>query len=222
MRLARRGHRRLLSIGDAICEVRQNKPDYIYVGTSVALAFGLYGHLLGRHADHLAELSETDPLTGLSNARRLFNNLDVELARVRRYREPLALLLVDLDGLKSINDRHGHHAGDEAIRRLADVIRSQLRETDTGARWGGDEFAVLAPNTGERAALALAERIRVLIPATSAEWSLTGSFGVATIDPGADGEVDDAATLMRAADAALYEAKQRGRNRVVTAPTHPR
>jgi diguanylate cyclase (GGDEF)-like protein len=202
-------------------EVRQNKRDYIYVATSVALAFGLYGHVLGRHADHLAELSETDPLTGLANARRLFHDLDVELTRVRRYREPLALLLVDLDGLKSINDRHGHHAGDEAIRRLGDVIRSQLRETDTGARWGGDEFAVLAPNTGERAALALAERIRVLIPTISTRWSLSGSFGVATIDPGAEGEVDDAATLMRAADAALYQAKQRGRNRVVTAPTHP-
>jgi diguanylate cyclase (GGDEF)-like protein len=210
-----------MSITDAMDEIRQNRPDYIYVGTSVAAAFALYGNLLGRHADELAELSETDPLTGLSIARRLFNNLDVELARVRRYREPLALLLVDLDGLKSINDRHGHHAGDDAIRGLGDVIRSQLRETDTGARWGGDEFAVLAPNTGEAAALALAERIRTLIPTTSTRWALTGSLGVATIDPGTDGDVDDAATLMRAADAALYEAKQRGRNRVVKAATHP-
>jgi diguanylate cyclase (GGDEF)-like protein len=210
-----------LSIGGAMAEIRQNRQDYIYVATSVSLAFGLYGHLLGRHADRLAELSETDPLTGLSNARRLFSRLDAELARVRRYREPLALLLVDLDGLKSINDRHGHHAGDEAIRGLGDVIRAQLRETDTGARWGGDEFAVLAPNTGEPAALALAERIRALIPTISARWSLTGSLGVATIDPGAAGDVDDAATLMRAADAALYEAKQRGRNRVVKASTHP-
>lgn len=144
VRLARRGHWRSLSIGDAMVEIRQNRPHYIYVAASVTLAVGLYGHLLGRHADRLAELSETDPLTGLSNARRLFDRLDAELARVRRYREPLALLLVDLDGLKSINDRHGHHAGDEAIRGLGDVIRSQLRETDTGARWGGDEFAVLS------------------------------------------------------------------------------
>jgi len=220
-RLARRRHWRSLSIGDAIGEIRRNRPDYIYVGTSVAIAFGLYGHLLGRHADQLAALSETDPLTGLSNARGFFSRLDDELARVRRYRRPLALLLVDLDGLKSINDRHGHLAGDEAIRGLGDVIRSQLRETDTGARWGGDEFAVLAPNTPERAALALAERIRALIPTTSARWPLTGSLGVATIDPGTEGDVDDAATLMRAADAALYEAKQRGRNRVVNASTHP-
>jgi diguanylate cyclase (GGDEF)-like protein len=221
MRLARRGHGRLLSIGDAADEIRQNRPDYIYVGTSVAVAFALYGNLLGRHADQLAELSETDPLTGLSNARRLFSALDLELARVRRYRRPLALLLVDLDGLKGINDRYGHQAGDQAIRGLGDVIRSQLRSTDVGARWGGDEFAVLAPNTGEPAALALAERIRASIPTVSARWPLTGSLGVATVEPGADGDVDDAATLMRAADAALYEAKQRGRNRVVKALTHP-
>ena len=220
MRLGTRGQPCSFSVGCAMGEIRQNRRDYIYVGTSAALAFALYGHLLGRHADHLVELSEPDSLTGLFNARRLFDSLNVELARAKRYRDPLALLLVDLDGLKNINDRYGHHAGDEAIRGLAGVIGSQLRETDIGARWGGDEFAVLAPNTAEPAALALAERIRALIPVTSARWSLTGSVGVATIDPGADGEVDDAATLMRAADAALYEAKQRGRNRVVKASTH--
>lgn len=103
-------------------------------------------------------LSETDVLTGLANARGLFDRLEAELARSRRYHEPLALLLVDLDGLKRINDRHGHHAGDEAIRSLAAVIRFQLRESDVGARWGGDEFAVLAPNTSEHDAVALAAR----------------------------------------------------------------
>ena len=81
----------------------------------------------------------------------------------------------------------------------------------------GIPFGLLAMRLARRGP----RRLRVLIPTTSARWSLTGSFGVATIDPGAEGEVDDAATLMRAADAALYEAKQRGRNRVVTAPTHP-
>ena len=111
-------------------------------------------------------------------------------SEARRYREPLALLLMDLDGLKAINDRFGHQAGDEAIRQLADVIRAQLRETDLAARWGGDEFAVMAPNTSKDAALALAERIRGSIPGGSGEWHLSGSFGVATVDPqaGEDGE----------------------------------
>jgi diguanylate cyclase (GGDEF)-like protein len=100
---------------------------------------------------------------------------------------------------------------------LADVIRSQLRETDVAARWGGDEFAVLAPSTSKGAAVALAERIRALIPQERAPWHLSGSLGVAAIDPRSDGDVVDSATLMRAADAALYEAKRTGRNRVVMA-----
>ena len=218
VRLAR--HRRgggSMSLGGAIREVSTDPPDYVYVGTSTALAFTLFGYVLGRQADRLAELSHTDALTGLSNARGLFDRLDAELARSVRYREPLALLLVDLDGLKGINDRYGHRAGDEAIRSLADVIRSQLRQSDIGARWGGDEFAVLAPNTSEAAALALAERIRASIPEQGARWTLSGSVGVATIDPKTDGKIVDSATLMRAADAAMYEAKRRGRNRVVVA-----
>jgi diguanylate cyclase (GGDEF)-like protein len=199
-------------------EVATDRPDYIYVGTSTAIAFTLFGYVLGRQADRLTELSETDALTGLLNARGLFDRLDAELARARRYREALALLLVDLDGLKGINDRYGHGAGDEAIRSLADVIRSQLRETDLGARWGGDEFAVVAPCTSEGQALALAERIRAMIPGTSPRWPLSGSVGVATIDPKVGREVVDSATLMRSADAALYEAKRTGRNRVVIVP----
>ena len=195
--------------------------DYLYVGVSTALAFAVFGYVLGRQADRLAELSETDPLTGLSNVRGLCERLDIELARSRRYREPLALLLVDLDGLKRINDRFGHHAGDDAIRGVADAIRSELRETDLGARWGGDEFAVLAPSTHTHAAIALAERIRALIPKQRTQWHLTGSVGVATIDPNGEADIEDSATLMRTADAALYEAKRTGRNRVVVAaPQH--
>jgi two-component system, cell cycle response regulator len=198
-------------------DVAADAPDYIYVGISTAVALTLFGYILGRQADRLATLSETDPLTGLSNARGLFDRLDAELARSRRYREPLALLSVDLDGLKSINDRYGHRAGDDAIRSVADVIRSELRESDLGARWGGDEFAVLAPCTSKVAALALAERIRALIPQRSTWWPLSVSTGVVTLDPNTDREDIGSATLMRAADAAMYEAKRSGRNRVVIA-----
>jgi two-component system, cell cycle response regulator len=216
VRLARRRRRFCsTSLRGATREVAADPPDYIYVGMSTAVAFTLFGHILGRQADRLAELSETDPLTGLSNARGLFDRLDAELGRSRRYREPLALLSVDLDGLKSINDRYGHRAGDDAIRSVADVIRSELRESDVGARWGGDEFAVLAPSTSRIAALALAERIRALIPQRSTRWPLSVSVGVATLDPKTDGEDFDSATLMRAADAAMHEAKRSGRDRVV-------
>jgi diguanylate cyclase (GGDEF)-like protein len=219
MRLALRGRRSdRTSLRGAVRElVTADSVGYIYVGASTAVVFGLFGYILGRQADRLAVLSETDVLTGLTNARGFFDRLDRELARSRRYREPLALLLVDLDGLKDINDRYGHRAGDEAIRSLADVIRSQLRETDVGARWGGDEFAILAPRTSEFAALALAERIRALIPGHSADWPLSGSVGVTAIDPRTDGQLVDSATLMRAADVAMYQAKRGGKNRVAAA-----
>jgi diguanylate cyclase (GGDEF)-like protein len=204
------------SLRGATREVAADRPDYIYVGVATAVAFTLFGYALGRQADRLAELSETDPLTGLSNTRGLFSRLNAQLARSRRYREPLALLSVDLDGLKSINDRYGHRAGDDAIRSVADVIRSELRESDVGARWGGDEFAVVAPNTSRVAALALAERIRALIPQRSTRWPLSVSVGVATLDPDQD-EGFESASLMRAADVAMYEAKRSGRDRVVVA-----
>ena len=208
---------RSVSVRAAVRELGADRPGFIYVATTTALAFALFGYVLGRQADQLTELSETDSLTGLWNARGLFRRLDTELARSRRYREPFALLLLDLDGLKNINDRYGHDAGDEALRGLAEAIRSELREADVPARWGGDEFALLAPNTSSVAAIALAERIRSLIPQRSVQYPLTGSVGVAAIDPAAGGEFVDAAVLMRTADAAMYEAKRRGRNRVVMA-----
>ena len=218
VRLARRSRRvGAAPLRRATREVAADRPDYIYVGMSTAVAFTLFGYILGRQADRLAELSETDPLTGLCNARGLRDRLDAELARSRRHHEPLALMVADLDGLKNINDRYGHRAGDDAIRSLADVIRSELRQSDVGARWGGDEFAVLAPNTSRVAASALAERIRALIPLRSSRWPLSASVGVATLDPDTDGECLGSDTVMQAADAAMYEAKRTGRGLVVVA-----
>jgi diguanylate cyclase (GGDEF)-like protein len=198
----------------AIGEAKRNGLDYIYVGASTAVVFSLFGFIVGRQADQLSRLSRTDPLTGLSNARELFERLDAALARSHRRAEPLAMLVIDLDGLKDINDRYGHRAGDEALRRLADVIRSQLRRTDVGARWGGDEFAVIAPGTSAPAAMALAERIRALILQQNAEASLSVSIGVAPFDPNACRRPVDPDALMGVADAAMYEAKRRGRNTV--------
>jgi diguanylate cyclase (GGDEF)-like protein len=196
-------------------EVAADPLGYAYVGVSTTIAFALFGFLVGGQADRLAVLSETDALTGLHNARGLSGRFEEELARFGRYRQPLALLLVDLDGLKRINDRSGHLAGDVALRRVADAIRAELRATDIGARWGGDEFAILAPNTGEPAALILAERIRTLIARRNVPWRLTASIGVAVAEATTQAqERMTPARLMRIADAALYEAKRRGRNTV--------
>jgi two-component system cell cycle response regulator len=179
------------------------------------ILFAAFGYILGRQADSLAELSETDPLTRLLNARGFATRLQAEIQRSRRYREPLSLLFLDLDGLKKINDEYGHRAGSQALREVAAVIRAELRETDTGARWGGDEFTVIAPNTDKDAATLFAERVRSGIAEHAAAWPMTASIGIATLDWEATEMVPDAQALLRDADAAMYEAKRRGKNKVV-------
>ena len=181
------------------------------------MLFATFGYVLGRQADELAELSQTDALTQLLNARGFATRLQAEIQRSRRYRAALSLLFLDLDGLKAINDKYGHRAGSQALRVVAGVIRSQLRETDTGARWGGDEFTVIAPNTNKDAATLFAERIRAGIAEHVIDWPLTASIGIATLDwEIAHVETaPDAQALLRDADAAMYEAKRRGKNNVV-------
>ena len=213
IRLARRRHQ--VSVRRIRKEIAADRAAYIYVGGATAVIFALFGYILGRHADELAELSETDPLTHLLNPRGFADRLHVEIKRAKRYREPLSLLFLDLDGLKTINDRHGHRAGSDALREVASVIRAELRETDTGARWGGDEFTILAPRTETDKAVAFAERIRMRIAEHQADWPMTVSIGIATLDDGEEGPAD-AHGLLRDADRAMYEAKRRGKNTVVT------
>jgi diguanylate cyclase (GGDEF)-like protein len=182
-----------------------------------ALLFALFGYMLGRQTDALAELSETDALTNLLNARGFASRLGSEVERSKRYGEPLSLLFLDVDGLKDINDRHGHRAGSEALREVAGVIRAELRESDTGARWGGDEFTIIAPNTTKAAAMLFAERIRASIARHVSEWPMTASIGIAAVDWSGGTGAADAQTLLRDADAAMYEAKRRGKNAVAAA-----
>jgi diguanylate cyclase (GGDEF)-like protein len=214
VRLHRHGR---ISLARISAEVSGNVPTYRYISTSTGLVFSLFGGMLGRHADRLAELATTDALTGLQNARALQEGLQREVARAVRDRQPLSLLLIDLDGLKVINDRLGHHAGDRALCHVAEAIGVQLRASDIGVRWGGDEFALLAPNTRGSAAAVLAQRVQSLVghaPASSAVPPMAVSIGIATFDP--DGTVQvDASSLMSAADAALYHAKRSGRDRIV-------
>ena len=197
-------------------EIANEALTYAYVAVSTTIVFALFGWLLGRQVDRLIELSTTDALTGLLNARGFHQRLQQELARARRSRQPLSLVLIDLDGLKRINDHHGHEVGDRALRAVAETIRDTLRLTDLGARVGGDEFVVLAPNTLESAAVTLAERIRTRAAESRSQLALLAasiSLGVVTFDPGQDTGADERA-LTRAADEALYDAKRGGGNRV--------
>ncbi len=163
----------------------------------------------------LVELATTDSLTGLRNRRYFMETATQEFERARRYRTPLSLLMLDADRFKLINDRFGHPVGDEALRVLAATGQRQMREADLFARLGGEEFAVLLPQTDPDAARVVAERLRQLIaeqPVVAGGESVhfTVSIGLAHLESSTT-SLDD---LLRQADAALYQAKQNGRNRV--------
>jgi len=165
------------------------------------------------------EAAVRDDRTGLYNHRYFQEALDHELANAERHRSPLSLLLIDLDYLKGINDRHGHEAGDAVIQRVAKLMTRDRRRTDLAARIGGEEFALLLPETPPADALAIAERLRAdaaleTVALSGATIAFTISVGVATFPDSAR----DASSLRRAADMAMYEAKRAGRDRVAAAP----
>ncbi|SCZ49637.1 diguanylate cyclase [Thiohalomonas denitrificans] len=169
-------------------------------------------------AARMERLANTDGLTGLFNRRHLMARMEQELARARRYSRPLCLMLVDLDHFKQINDRFGHLSGDEVLTGSAQVIREVSRASDLVSRYGGEEFAVVLPETAIEKAQPMAERLRRRLAARRYYLpdrrvvSVTCSVGVAQL--GAEGGTD---SLIAAADAALYRAKGAGRDRVVVA-----
>lgn len=196
--------------------VRDDIATYAYVTTSTTLALTLFGHVVGRSAERLSQLSTTDSLTGLLNPRAFYPRLQIEMDRARRSATALTLLLVDLDWLKALNDDFGHSAGDRALQSLSTAIRREMRSVDVAARLGGDEFGLLAVGTTAAAGQALAQRLQTALKdemSHAAGVSISASIGVVTFDAWSESPVS-ARELMRAADRALYDAKRRGRNRI--------
>jgi diguanylate cyclase (GGDEF)-like protein len=165
----------------------------------------------------------TDELTGLVNRRRFFEAMEAEITRARELGRPLSVILADLDRFKRVNDRFGHPAGDEVLKEFARRLRAHSREVDVAGRLGGEEFALLLPETDLEGAAVGAERLRgslsgsSLTLTTGEKLSVTASFGVAQLSVGQS--ADD---LLRRCDLALYRAKAEGRNRVVVEPLEPR
>jgi diguanylate cyclase (GGDEF)-like protein len=159
----------------------------------------------------------TDELTGLANTRAFHSILDREIERARRFETPVGLVMIDLDDFKRMNDEYGHQQGDEVLVSVAGVLRAFSRDIDAPARYGGEELALILPQTDAEGAWRLAERMReaveeLRIPRVGERGalSITASFGVAALPDSAA----DKKGLVAAADAALYRAKRGGKNRV--------
>ena len=165
----------------------------------------------------MQQLALTDGLTGCVNRRSFEMQLERDLRLATRMRQPVSLIMLDIDHFKRVNDTYGHDAGDAALRFLADALRDELRGVDTAARYGGEEFAVILPQAGLDGALIVAERLRSRLETTEVPGigHITGSFGLATFPLHANSRDG----LVGAADRALYEAKHAGRNRIRTPPS---
>ena len=193
----------------------------VQIGGATTLKFVWADELEARWQMKIAEGALQDPLTGLFNRRHLEERLTSELAAAQRHGRELSLLLADVDFFKAVNDRHGHLAGDEALKMVSFVLRGAIRKEDVLARYGGEEFVVIARETGLPGARALGERIRRAVERSRCAWhghdlgltvsiGVTVSIGLAEFVPGRSER-----ELLESADRALYLAKQAGRNRVV-------
>ena len=178
------------------------------------LLTAVFGTLLARFRianDRLEEISGTDPLTGLYNRRWLEKNISICLDNYKRYGIKFSVLILDIDNFKTINDRYGHQKGDKILVNIANILKSTSRTSDYCARWGGEEFIVILPNTDINGAITKAEKLRSEIESThEMPAHITCSFGVA----GQDENDESCDGIIKRADSALYNAKDMGKNRV--------
>ena len=184
------------------------------MGKILLISDGYQARLMDLNA-RLNLLAHTDALTGLSNRQDGMEKLEVERSRAERHGGPFSVVIADVDDFKRVNDTHGHEAGDRLLSHLGRVFRSAMRREDTCARWGGEEFLFLLPETGSEAAELLMQKLvstvrHQEVPYQGATLRCTLSAGYASFSPGLTVK-----ELLRRADAALYEAKKLGKNRVV-------
>jgi len=201
--------------------------DYLRITMFMIASVGLL-HIIAQVKEQAAEarataaamtrLANTDALTGIANRRRLHEVLEERALGDRSAQRSLAVILLDLDHFKQVNDAHGHEAGDVVLRQVGETLAAAVRDTDLLGRWGGEEFLIIAPDTTPADAATLAERCRASLAAASFPHvgTVTASLGVAMLGPG-----DTAWRLLRRADEALYRAKAAGRDQVRHQPAVP-
>jgi diguanylate cyclase (GGDEF)-like protein len=168
-----------------------------------------------RLEERLRRLSTTDGLTGLFNRRHLDETLTTELERALRYNAPLSIMMFDVDHFKRFNDEHGHDQGDRVLQAIAQSLQEHVRKVDVPCRYGGEEFLAILPGTNQAGAIIVSERLRHAIEQMEVDGlNVTISIGVASVP---ELDVRSSATLVEAADSALYRAKRAGRNQVIAA-----
>jgi diguanylate cyclase (GGDEF)-like protein len=207
-----------LSATRIAAEIDGHGPVYVYLTLSSLGLLTILGVILGRREEVLFRSALTDPGTCLPNRRCFEDRLAREIACVNHTGAGLALLIIDVDRLKALNDRFGHEAGDAALRLVAESLRCTCRSRDLAARWGGDEFVILAPGTSAGQALTIAERLRTTLRhlvERERATPISVSIGIADLTTGAS-----AHQLFAAADAALYGAKASGRDAALVAIDH--
>ena len=207
---------------EALGEIRRvlvfNLATFLFVTSTVLLLVGL---TVNRYRKRMEEMATIDTLTRLFNRRAFDLHLNQGVEEAQRSRQPLAAIMIDIDHFKRLNDEQGHLSGDSVLRQIADLLRATLRQSDVACRWGGEELFVLLKNTDEAAAVKVAEKIRTAVATAvfahdAARLAVTVSLGVTTYSGAADAG-DAGKALIERADAALYRAKQSGRNRVCVA-----
>ena len=211
--------------GRRIIRAELRDGDLVQFGQRATFRFSLMDQTQEQVMRRLYESSTRDPLTGADNRRNMDSRLQAEIAFAGRHKRPLSIILFDIDHFKSVNDRHGHQAGDEVLKSLAAIVRGQLRTEDAFARYGGEEFLVVLRDTSVAQASLVAERIRDRIGKTAIDIStvagsataalnITVSAGCASLDCTLTPSTEE---LIGVADRRLYKAKRTGRNRVVAA-----
>jgi diguanylate cyclase (GGDEF)-like protein len=197
--------------------------DKVQVGKTIILKFVFQDHLDESFQQHMYDSSMRDGLTKAFNKRYFEDRLERELRYALRHKTPLSLLFLDVDHFKKLNDQHGHLAGDRVLQGFAAAMQASVRSEDVFARFGGEEFAVIARGTKLEDALIFAERLRrrveeLVVPVDDVRLAVTASIGVAGVP---EIPCQQAVELVAAADRAVYMAKARGRNRVAACPNEP-